>query len=122
MPIGGVTVKILRGFSATNAFGFEFLSWVAMGYVLEMIQAQALYLCMGSACHQRRGYLLLPVLNELICQHGLGDRLLLKGAFCLENCQHGCSLKFGGRVLIGINEKNIVETFEREILPHCQPH
>jgi len=87
-----------------------------------MSQALSVYLCMGSACHQRRGYALLPVLEELVRRHKLGDRLLLKGAFCLENCQQGCSLKFDGRVLIGLNEKNIGEIFEREILPRCQPH
>ena len=92
-----------------------------MRYFPVMRQAQALYLCMGSACHQRRGYVLLPMLEELICRHGLNERLLLKGAFCLENCQHGCSLKFDGRVFTGLNERNLGETFEREILPRCQP-
>jgi len=87
-----------------------------------MIQAHALYLCMGSACHQRRCYGLLPVLEELIRRHGLGERLLLKGAFCLESCQEGCSLEFDGHVFTGIDEKNIGEFFEREILPHCQAH
>jgi NADH:ubiquinone oxidoreductase subunit E len=86
-----------------------------------MSQPQDLYLCMGSACHQRRGYALLPLLEEMIRRHELGGRLSLKGAFCLENCQHGCSLKFAGRVLSGLNEANLAETFEREILPHCQP-
>ena len=87
-----------------------------------MNEERTLYLCMGSACHQRRGYSLLPILESLILRHGLKDRLLLKGTFCLDNCQQGCSLKFDGRVLIGLNEQNIAGVFEREILPHCQPH
>jgi NADH:ubiquinone oxidoreductase subunit E len=87
-----------------------------------MSQAQTLYLCMGSACHQRRGYGLLPRLEELIHRHDLGGRLELKGAFCLDNCQNGCSLKFAGRVFSGLNEENVGEIFTREILPHCQPH
>lgn len=84
-----------------------------------MSQAQTLYLCMGSACHQRRGYVLLPMLEELIRRHDLGGRLLLKGAFCLDNCQRGCSLKFDGRVFTDLNEQNLRETFERDILPRC---
>ena len=81
-----------------------------------------LYVCLGSACHQRRGHGLLPLLEQLIRQHQLAGRLELKGAFCLENCQHGCSLKFEGRVLTGLNEQNVAEIFAREILPRCQPH
>ena len=87
-----------------------------------MDEAQTLYVCMGSACHQRRGYSLLPVLEGLIGRHGLQGLLQLKGAFCLENCQHGCSLKFDRRVFAGLNENNIGEIFEREILPLCRPH
>jgi NADH:ubiquinone oxidoreductase subunit E len=80
-----------------------------------------LYLCLGSACHQRRGYQLLPLLEALIQRHGLAGRLELRGAFCLNNCQHGSSLKFGDRIFSGVNEQRIAEIFEREILPHCQP-
>jgi hypothetical protein len=87
-----------------------------------MSQSQPLFLCMGSACHQRRGYVLLPALEQLIRRHDLAGRLEIKGAFCLDNCQHGCSLKFGGRVIPGVNEQNLTEIFEREILPLCQPH
>jgi NADH:ubiquinone oxidoreductase subunit E len=87
-----------------------------------MSQTQTIYLCMGSACHQSRGYQLLPVLEELIRRHGLGERLLLKGAFCLETCQQGRSLKFEDRVFTGLDENKLAEIFEREILPNCQLH
>ncbi len=75
---------------------------------------------MGSACHQRRGYALLPGLEALIRRHGLDERLKLQGAFCLDNCQNGCSLKFKDRIFSGLNERNLTEIFEREILPLCQ--
>ncbi len=86
-----------------------------------MNEAPTLYLCLGSACHQRRGYRLLPLLEELIRRHDLSARLRLKGAFCLENCQRGCSLKFDGRIFSDLNEENLGEIFAREILPRCQP-
>ncbi|MDR3459291.1 MAG: (2Fe-2S) ferredoxin domain-containing protein [Verrucomicrobiae bacterium] len=75
---------------------------------------------MGSACHQRRGHRLLPALEALIRQHGLAGRLVLKGAFCLDNCQRGCSIKCGDQVFTGLNEQNVAGLFEREILPRCQ--
>jgi NADH:ubiquinone oxidoreductase subunit E len=75
---------------------------------------------MGSACHQLKGYRLLPVLESLIREHGLTGRLVLKGAFCLETCQQGCSLKFGNRIFTGLDEPKLRELFAREILPQLQ--
>jgi NADH:ubiquinone oxidoreductase subunit E len=87
-----------------------------------MNEERTIYLCMGSACHQLRGYRLLPMLEELIHRHGLDGQLMVKGAFCLETCQQGRSLKFGCRVFAGLDENNLADFFEREILPHCQSH
>jgi NADH:ubiquinone oxidoreductase subunit E len=84
-----------------------------------MSQSLTLYLCMGSACHHRRGYRLLPVVEDLIRRHGLAGRLEVKGAFCLDNCQNGCSLKFGDCVFSQVSEESLAEIFAREILPRC---
>ena len=83
-----------------------------------MDEVQILYLCMGSACHQLKGYRLLPVLEELIAKHGLKERLQIKGAFCLETCQEGRSLKFRNRIYTGLDEERLNQIFEKEILPY----
>jgi len=83
--------------------------------------ALTIALCFGSACHQRRGYRLLPIFEQLIARYGLGGRVELKGAFCLENCPRGPSVKVGGRVFSGIEEANAADFFAREILPLCPP-
>jgi NADH:ubiquinone oxidoreductase subunit E len=82
-----------------------------------MNEAPALYVCMGSACHQRLGYRLLPILEGLIARHGLTGRLVLKGAFCLENCPLGRALKFRDRVVAGLDDQQVESWFEREVLP-----
>lgn len=86
-----------------------------------MDERQTVYLCMGSACHQLGGYRLLPLLERLVEQHGLKDRLEIKGAFCLETCQQGRSLKFAGRIFTGLDEQTLEAAFVREILPHLKP-
>lgn len=86
-----------------------------------MEEGQTVFLCMGSACHQLKGYRLLPVLEALIEKHGLKGRLQLKGAFCLETCQEGRSLKFRERVFTGLDEQKLTQIFEQEILPHLPP-
>jgi NADH:ubiquinone oxidoreductase subunit E len=60
------------------------------------------------------------VLEQLIEQHGLKGRLLLKGAFCLETCQEGRSLKFRSRIYTGLDEERLIEIFEQEILPYVK--
>jgi NADH:ubiquinone oxidoreductase subunit E len=88
---------------------------------MEMDKKHTLYLCMGSACHQLGGYRLIPVLESLIKRHHLENCLELKGAFCLDACEHGRSLKFGDRVFTGLTADNIEEKFAREILPRLNP-
>jgi len=83
-----------------------------------MDQGQTVYLCMGSACHQLKGYRLLPVLEALIEKHGLKGQLQIKGAFCLETCQEGRSLKFRDQIFTGLDEPQLARIFELEILPH----
>ena len=85
-----------------------------------MEEVPSLYVCLGSACHQLQGYRLLPLLEELIRKHGLAGRLQLKGAFCLETCQQGRSLKFRDRIFTGLTEATIGHVFEQEILPHLK--
>lgn len=86
-----------------------------------MTDRQTLYLCMGSACHQLGGYRLLPLLERLIEQHGVKDCVEIKGAFCLETCQQGRSMKFADRVFTGLDEQMLETLFVREILPHLKP-
>jgi NADH:ubiquinone oxidoreductase subunit E len=81
---------------------------------------QPLYLCMGSACHQRGGYKLLPALERLLELHGLRERVELKGAFCLEACQQGRNAKFAGHLLTALTEENLAERFAAEILPRLR--
>ncbi len=75
---------------------------------------------MGSACHQLGGYRLRPMLEELIQRYHLQDRVELKGAFCLDQCEHGRSLKFEERVLTGLTAENLPEKFFTEILPRIR--
>ena len=78
---------------------------------------QTLFLCMGSACHQLGGYRMIPAIERLIARHDLQDRIVLKGAFCLDACERCCSMKFGDQIISGFNDQNLEERFRREVLP-----
>jgi len=61
------------------------------------------------------------MLESLIKRHHLEDCLELKGAFCLDMCEHGRSLKFGNHVFTGLTADNVEEKFAREIVPWLNP-
>jgi NADH:ubiquinone oxidoreductase subunit E len=80
-----------------------------------------LLLCMGSACHQIGVYQVLPRLQELLDRHAPGGAVALKGAFCLDACAEGIVLKYGARLVLHVNPRNVAERFEREVLPYLPP-
>lgn len=82
-----------------------------------MPSSRPLYLCMGSACHQLGGFRLIPQIEAYLRARGLEGRIELKGAFCLEKCEHGRSLRFGDRVFTGLTPDNLEERLDREVLP-----
>ncbi|GIV62829.1 MAG: (2Fe-2S) ferredoxin domain-containing protein [Chloroflexota bacterium] len=75
-----------------------------------------LHVCMGSACHQAGVFEILPILQSLIEEYGLQDRLELKGAFCLGTCARAIVLKFDDEAILDINRRNVREKFIREVL------
>jgi NADH:ubiquinone oxidoreductase subunit E len=76
-----------------------------------------LYLCMGSACHQRGVYQVLPALQKLMGEHSPDTEVELKGAFCLENCMRGIVIKVGEETITDITPENLETKFAGEILP-----
>lgn len=45
--------------------------------------------CIGSSCHVKGSRLVVEQFQQLIDQHGLGDRVELAGTFCMGKCQQG---------------------------------
>lgn len=86
-----------------------------------MTPKPTLFLCMGSACHQLGGFRLIPQIEAFLRRHGLQDQIELKGAFCLEHCEHGRSLKFADRVYTGLTPENLEARLQHEILART-PH
>jgi len=82
-----------------------------------MDQKEPLYLCMGSACHQRGVYHLLTKIQALLAEHHLENRIELKGSFCLGPCTDGIVLEYGNRLFVNIVVDNVEQKFKEEILP-----
>jgi NADH:ubiquinone oxidoreductase subunit E len=77
---------------------------------------------MGSACHQLGVFEVLPRLESLIESHGLRGSVELKGAFCLECCADGISMKHRDRVFTRVNARNVDRRFVEDILPSLREY
>jgi NADH:ubiquinone oxidoreductase subunit E len=71
--------------------------------------------CIGSSCHLKGAYSIIHMLQDLIEENRLGDRVELKAVFCMENCKGAVSARIGGRIK-SLNTGNIKEIFQNEVL------
>ena len=72
--------------------------------------------CIGSACHRRGSYDVKRTFENLIAQHGLGDRVQLQAAFCLGHCEAGVSVAIDGEVVTGVTPQSAAQVFQARVL------
>lgn len=83
-------------------------------------EKEALYLCMGSACHQLGVYDVLPKVEAWIERRCLQDMLVLKGSFCLSPCTDGIAMKFRDVMITNVNARNVDRKLDIEVLPEIR--
>ncbi|HON57733.1 MAG TPA: (2Fe-2S) ferredoxin domain-containing protein [bacterium] len=81
------------------------------------METEILYLCMGSACHHKGVYDVLPKLKQLLIDNNQQIKVELKGSFCLGPCIDGIVLKYRDILFKNVNINNIETKFYDEILP-----
>jgi len=74
--------------------------------------------CVGSSCHIKGARDVINRFNELLKEHGLEDKVMLKGSFCMERCGEGINWQIDDEPLTSKNVDKAVKTFlERIIRP-----
>jgi NADH:ubiquinone oxidoreductase subunit E len=63
-------------------------------------------ICVGSSCHIRGSDAVAETFERLIQERGLGDRVELVGAFCMDHCSMGVSIRRGRRGLAGVRPED----------------
>ncbi len=74
------------------------------------------YVCIGTSCHLRGGEKVAKELVSLVGEMGLQSQVQVRGAFCLDHCSDGVSVKVGEKVLSGIQLAEVREKLVPEIL------
>lgn len=72
--------------------------------------------CVGSSCYVRGSEGLAETFDALIKQRGLAARVEVAGAFCMDQCSMGVSVRVGDRVYRCVDPQNALAFFEREVL------
>ena len=71
--------------------------------------------CIGSSCHIKGSRQVVEKLQDLIRQHGLGDKVELAGTFCLGKCQQGVCVTVG-EDFYSVSPDTVDAFFEENVL------
>ncbi len=75
-----------------------------------------IYVCIGTSCHLHGGERVAEQLLSLVGEQGLQREVQIKGAFCLEHCSEGVSVKIGDRLFDGVKVGEVREKLLPELL------
>jgi len=74
-------------------------------------------ICVGSSCHVRGSDQVAETFERLIQERGLTDEVEIVGAFCMEHCSMGVSVRVGDHIYRGVRPEGAEVFFENEIMP-----
>jgi NADH:ubiquinone oxidoreductase subunit E len=72
--------------------------------------------CVGSSCHLRGARTVIERFSELLAQHDLGEKVVLKGSFCMERCGEGINWQIDDEPLTSAGEDEAIEVFRMRVL------
>lgn len=80
-----------------------------------------IYVCIGSACHQRSSYAVMKKIRVMIDENRLENSVALNSAFCLGHCREGVTIKIDDEVITGVGIGNIADIFHDRVLKFFRP-
>jgi NADH:ubiquinone oxidoreductase subunit E len=75
-------------------------------------------ICVGSACSVRGSDDLAAALEALIAREGLDGQIELVGAFCMEQCSNGVSVRIGNDHFHKVRPEDAETLFYDWVLPN----
>ncbi len=76
--------------------------------------------CVGSSCYVRGSEGLAETFDSLIKARGLSAQVELTGAFCMDQCSMGVSVRVGDKVFRCVEPGQALTFFEHEVMPCLQ--
>lgn len=72
--------------------------------------------CVGSSCHLKGSYTVMQLFKKAIEDNNLEEKVELKAAFCMGQCQNGVCVTINDDVVLGVTADNFDEIFKEHIL------
>ena len=72
--------------------------------------------CVGSSCHLKGAREVIVRFNELLAEHGLKDKVELKGSFCMERCGEGINWQIDDEPLTSATCEDAVQILRERVL------
>ena len=71
--------------------------------------------CIGSSCHLKGSRRIVEVLQDLVNEHQLDDKIELGGTFCLGKCQQGVCVTINDE-LFSVTPDTVNDFFKENVL------
>lgn len=72
-------------------------------------------ICMGSSCFSRGNRDVVNYIRDYLKRNHLEDRIVFKGARCMNLCSNGPNLRINDRIIEGVTLSKIDAILEKEI-------
>jgi len=80
-----------------------------------MTQRIEMQICLGSSCFSRGNRDVVAFIREYLRKNHLEDRVVFKGARCMNLCSSGPNLRINEKIIEGVTLQRIESILEKEI-------
>ncbi len=80
-----------------------------------MQQKIEMQICMGSSCFSRGNRDVVSYIRDYLKKNHLEDKIVFKGARCMNLCSNGPNLRINDRIIEGVTLAKIDAILEKEI-------
>lgn len=72
--------------------------------------------CVGSSCHIKGSRDVIMKFDSLLKEHGLENKVELKGCFCMERCGEGLNWQIDDEQLTSATVEDATDIFEKRVI------
>ncbi|NLE35987.1 MAG: (2Fe-2S) ferredoxin domain-containing protein [Bacteroidales bacterium] len=81
-----------------------------------MGQSHNIEICLGSSCFSRGNREVVHIIKEYLRKNHLDDKVVLRGARCMNHCSEGPVIIINGKTFFGIDIQDIEKLLEKELV------
>lgn len=79
-------------------------------------QSYNIEICLGSSCFSRGNREVVQVIRDYLRKNHLDDKVVLRGARCMNRCSEGPFIIINGRTFTGTGIQDIEKLLEKELV------